>query len=247
MNYVLICEGSTDYVLLQYYMREAYGWADDITKQNSIIKVQGQKSRNLIKDGNILTIMSTGGCSRLCEGLENVLKRNKSSAPDLIDSYNKVVIVTDRDEFETEKVFTNQVEIILANYRVIHDEAIINNKWVTCEMMNSMGKKIVFSLLVMIVPFEENGAMETFLLNAISENDKYDEKIIGECRNFVDNIDSERRYLNGRRLVTKAKFDTYFSIRTPSEQFVERQNILKNIKWEQYSKIQKDFELLSDL
>lgn len=99
----------------------------------------------------------------------------------------------------------------------------------------------------MIVPFEENGAMETFLLNVISENDKYDEKIIGECKRFVDNIDPEKRYLTGRRLITKAKFDTYFSIRTSAEQFAERQNILKNVKWEQYAKIQKDFKLLSSL
>lgn len=89
--------------------------------------------------------------------------------------------------------------------------------------------------------------METFLLNAISQNDKYDGQLIGECRKFVDSIDPAKRYLTSRRLITKAKFDTYFSIRTSAEQFVERQNILKNVKWEQYAKIQKDFELLSEL
>jgi hypothetical protein len=26
---VLICEGSTDYALLQYYMRKAHGWVDE--------------------------------------------------------------------------------------------------------------------------------------------------------------------------------------------------------------------------
>ena len=36
--------------------------------------------------------------------------------------------------------------------------------------------------------------------------------------------------MNKRRYITKAKFDVYFSVRTAAEQFVERQNILKNIK-----------------
>lgn len=58
---------------------------------------------------------------------------------------------------------------------------------------------------------------------------------------------SEKRYLTKRRYITKAKFDVYFSVRTAAEQFMERQNILKNIEWEKYIKIQKDFEKLGDL
>lgn len=34
----MICEGSTDYVLLQYYMREAYQWVDDPKIQKGILK-----------------------------------------------------------------------------------------------------------------------------------------------------------------------------------------------------------------
>lgn len=99
----------------------------------------------------------------------------------------------------------------------------------------------------MIVPFEENGAMETFLLHAIAENDVYDKEIIEKCNNFVDGADPLKRYLSKRRLITKAKFDTYFSIRTSAEQFTERQNILKNIKWEKYTALQADFGLLAEL
>ena len=71
--------------------------------------------------------------------------------------------------------------------------------------------------------------METFLLDAIAKEDLYDGEIIRKCKAFVDQADPEKRYLSGRRLITKAKFDTYFSIRTSAEQFMERQNILKEI------------------
>lgn len=92
MNNIIICEGSTDYYLLQYYMREALDWNDDKQIQSNILKIPGQKSRNLIKDSNILTIMSAGGCSRLTEGLNETLTRNYLTPPDLSEMYSKIII-----------------------------------------------------------------------------------------------------------------------------------------------------------
>lgn len=89
--------------------------------------------------------------------------------------------------------------------------------------------------------------METFLLDAVGKSNPYDAKIISDCNQFVDNVDNQKKYLNKRRYITKAKFDVYFSVRTAAEQFVERQNILKNIPWEDYTSIQKSFEKLAEL
>lgn len=99
-------------------------------------------------------------------------------------------------------------------------------------------------LLLLVIPFEDTGAMETFLLNAIANDSAYDAEIIRKGNQFVEEVDKERRYLTKRRYITKSKFDVYFSIRTAAEQFVERQNILKRVPWEQYSQIQRSAELL---
>ena len=85
------------------------------------------------------------------------------------------------------------------------------------------------------------------LLDAIAQDDEYDKIIIDKCNTFIDDVDPEARYLNSRRIITKAKFDTYFSVRTLAEQFGERANILKNVKWENYTKLQMDFLKLKDL
>lgn len=63
-----------------------------------------------------------------------------------------------------------------------------------------------------MIPFEDTGAMETFLLDAVGKADPYDAQIISDYN-----------------------------------QFVERQNILKNIPWEEYTSIQKSFEKLENL
>lgn len=247
MNKIILCEGSTDYFLLQYYMRMAYQWNDDKTIQNNILKMPKQKSRNLLKNSDILTIMSVGGCSNLGSGLRAVLNRNYLSPPNLSDTYSNIAIVTDRDEVGTEQSFIQSIVQILAEYNVTYTANLINNCWLPCEMYTQMGVQIGFSLLLMIIPFDENGAMETFLLKAIGDDDPYDKTIIQECGLLVDRVDPMQKYLSSRRYVTKAKFDTYFSIRTPAEQFSQRQDILKNVKWEDYTKLKTCFQQLGVL
>ena len=247
MNKIILCEGSTDYFLLQYYMRAAYHWNDDKTIQNNILKMPKQKSRNLLKNSDILTIMSVGGCSNLGNGLRAALNRNYLSPPSLSDAYSNIAIVTDRDEVGTEQTFIQSIVQILAEYNVTYTTNLTNNFWLSCEMYTQTGIRIDFSLLLMIIPFGENGAMETFLLKAVGDDDPYDKNIIQECARLVDRIDPMQKYLSSRRYITKAKFDTYFSIRTPAEQFSQRQDILKNVKWEEYTKLQTCFQQLGSL
>lgn len=219
MNNILLCEGSTDYTLLQYYMRKAYGWSDDKGIQNSVFKVNKQKSRKLSKNDSFLTIAAVGGCSRLIEGLELAIERNKYAAPNHTDFFDSIVIITDRDELLTEKNFIDKINKIFLESGIGYQRNIVNNQWIECNMTNNVGLHLKFRFLLLIIPFEQNGAMETFLLNAIADDNLYDKEIIKKCNHFVDTIDPEKRYLSNRRLITKAKFDTYFSVRTSAEQF----------------------------
>ena len=192
-------------------------------------------------------IMSTGGCSRLSSGLKEVLDRNYLSIPGFSTVYSKIVIITDRDEAETELNFIQQMKDALNEYSVICDNELENDRWIKYKMPTEIKEEVEFAFLLFIIPFEQNGAMETFLLDAVGENDPYDKHVIDKCIAFVEDIDPQKRYLSSRRHITKAKFDTYFSIRTPVEQFAERQNILKNVDWENYTKIQTAFHKLGDL
>lgn len=138
-------------------------------------------------------------------------------------------------------------DIRLTNNITIDKVSIDNDEWIYVKGLNGRQIEINFRILLLIIPFEENGALETFLLKAISNNDSYDKKIVDQSNDFVDIIDNEGRYLNKRRYKTKAKFDVYFSIRTPLEQFSERRNILRNISWEDYEEIQDSFKKLSEI
>lgn len=224
-------------------MQKAYGWQDIEKKQTGQFRIADQKSRRLHKGSGSLTIAATGGCSRLGTGLSDVLKKNFMESPVDDNYFRSIVIITDRDDSGAESDAIQKVESVLQQENIKYS-SVKNNQWSVCEMVTQAGDKIQIKLLVMVIPFEENGAMETFLLESIADQNAYDKTIIEDCVNFIDNTDKNRCYLTGRRLVTKAKFDAFFCVRTAAEQFEERRNIIKSVPWEDYVKIQKDFALL---
>lgn len=243
MNSIILCEGSTDFQLLQYYMRKVHQWEDAPRAiQESAFKYKNQNSRVLKRANDTLTIAAVGGCSELTAGLDAVLVRNQLAAPNVSsDVIGKIVIVTDNDDEGTEQSLIEKVNASLCNKRVTVKDEIRNNCWVNCSMAGQTIPQIDFELLILIIPFSENGAMENFLLDAVSAKDSYDGVIIQKCSNFVNTVDPDQKYLKQRRIITKAKFDTYFSVRTPLTQFNERQSILKNVPWEDYEKVQAGF------
>lgn len=245
MNSIILCEGSSDFVLLQYYLRTAYDWEDDNTQNKISFGGKVKRSRILKKDDNKVTIVGCDGCSGIIPVFEYILKRNKISSEG--EAFDKIIIITDRDEVGTEQIFINKIHESVQKYQHFLQNEIVNDEWVLCEYKNGQGKKQVVKLLLLVIPFEDTGAMEIFLLNAIADNDIYDKKIIDKCNQFVEDVDDEKRYLTKRRYITKSKFDVYFSIRTAAEQFVERQNILKSVPWEQYALIQQSFQKLGEL
>ena len=210
MRNIIICEGSTDYALLQYFMRTAYGWDD------SKIAILDNDShfamiRTLHKNGDTLTIAGAGGCSKIPSCVERVLEVNNiSQSTD--ESFQKIVVIIDSDEVGTEESFIEKLTECLDSQAVHIDEDVQNDKWIKGHYRNSRGKEIEFSLLLLVIPFETTGALETFLLEAVAKKDIYDANIICQCNSFVDNIDPEERYLNKRRYKTKAKFDVFFPL-----------------------------------
>ena len=243
MNSIIICEGSTDSVLLQYFLRKAYGWED--TKERIPLSNKFKTFRKLKKEEKTLCIGGSGGVSQIKDKFDNILELNSFAANG--EEYEKIIILTDLDEVDTEDDFCAEISRILAERNVNADQTIKNNEWVHCRMKNGQGKEISVDLLLLVIPFEQTGAMETFLLDAIAKADDYDNDIIKQGNAFVDSVDPDKRYLSKRRYITKAKFDVYFSVRTAAEQFVERQNLLKSVPWEKYLLIQDSFRKFADL
>lgn len=247
MKSIIICEGGTDLALIQYFMEKVNNWEYKKNKDNNKEIKCFNQIKNFTKNDNKLSIASCGTCSKIPERFKDVIEKNIYSAYD-DEKFDNIIIISDRDELQTVSNFENKLKHILSENDIdVESIHINNNEWINIKCLNGRHVEINFKILLLIIPFEETGALETFLLNSIAKNDSYDKKIIDQSNVFVDSIDEENRYLNKRRYKTKAKFDVYFSIRTPLEQFTERRNILKNIPWEEYEVIQSSFKKLRNI
>lgn len=241
MKSIIICEGETDFVLLQYFMIKAYGWED--FKDSDFKPLKSVNSRDFKKDSHILTIISAGGCSNIKKIFSAVIRSNQNAVFDA-ERYSKIVIVTDNDEEGTEQKIVLDLNSVWDNCASIQ-----NNVWtkLTANDETSDKNSFVTEILLLVIPFDESGALETFLLSSISKQDSYDAEIIKKGNVFVENADPNSKYLTHRSLKTKAKFDVYFSIRTPAKQFRMRQDILRNVPWEEYENVREVFKELEKL
>lgn len=245
MNSLILCEGKTDCILLQYYLEKVHSW---IRGNKSDFHVANKSWSNFFtKGGNSLIISETKGCSRLVEGLITAIKRNENAAPGSSDEFfDKIIIFTDNDEEDTVANLISDIQDKIQETSATFVAQIQKDTWNRGTVQSIKGKR-EFEFYAMFIPFDENGALETYLLNSVGNNDAYDKVIIDKGNVFVDTIDPDEKYLNQRRLKTKAKFDVYFSIRTAADQYAERQSILKSVTWENYDTIRTDFKVFDEL
>ncbi len=245
MKSIIICEGETDFVFLQHFMIKVNGWKDSKQKSNPSFKssVSNSLSRDFFKDSNMLTIISCGGCGNIKTVFEEVIRRNENEIEDS-ERYSKIVILTDNDEDCVEEKIIFELNDILKK-----EIQISNNKWTTLTFEDTVHNQFDSELLLLIIPFDENGALETFLLESISKENAYDAEIINKAKEFADNADPEKKYLSHRGFVTKARLYAYFAIRIEPtvNQFCQRKNVLTNIPWEKYENVRTVFKELKKL
>ena len=240
MKSAIVCEGGTDQTLIQYYMEKVHQWNYLKASQKPFFTKVFKR-----EESEILEIVETGGVSKIAQGFQKLLDITYKSIS-IQDQYQRIVLITDHDEASTISDFGGVLGGVLEKYSHCKVQ-LENNCWTSVEFSNIIGEITKIDILLLVIPFEEKGALVTFLLNAVGEKNSYDKKIIDDCSNFVENIDPDKNYLKKRRHITKAKFDVYFSIRTPMEQFKERRNILRDVKWEEYVMIQETFQELEKL
>jgi len=248
MKSIIVCEGETDFAFLQHFMIRVNGWVDrrnskEIKNPSFTSSVNNSESRDFEKGSDILTIISCGGCGNIKTVVGEIIRRNQNEVFE--DArYSKIVILTDNDEDGVEERIISD----LSSASGVTDK-ISNNTWAKLSFVDMAENPFDTELLLLIIPFEEHGALETFLLESVAKQDAYDAKIIEKSNAFVDNADPEKRYLIHRGFKTKAKLYAYFSIRidyTPN-QLKQRKEILTNIPWGEYENIQESFKELRKL
>lgn len=237
---VILCEGKTDAILLSYYLGRVAGWQHVKAPKNLDIKPRtANESVYWYKhNDDLLMICAVGGkdnfISFFQRDIENVIVKT--------DAFARIAIVLDRDNRKVE-----EIEQSLAKGLVPFFQNAKNCVWTNCKYTNAFGIEKNLEALLLVIPREQEGALETVMLEAISE-DEYDRNIVDKCTDFVADMRGEAdRYIRTDRLQLKARLSTVWAIQSPEKVFTFIDEQIKAVQWERYDTLRNCFEKLVEI
>ena len=235
MNSVILCEGKSDAILLIYYLEKTAGWKFTKSIPDSLHIKQRSSNDSLCwyqKGQDKLLICSVGGKDNFGKYFKEQILHPMIRS----NAFGKLAIVTDRDSRKIEEIesgLRKEVYPYISNLK--------NNDWTTSEYLDSFEIRNTIDCLLVVIPDDCEGALETVLLNAISEN-PYDKNIVDRCRNFVKDIKPEaEKYISSNRLRLKAELSVTWAIQSPQKVFDFIDEEIRSVKWENSALLNRCF------
>ena len=119
-----------------------------------------------------------------------------------------------------------------------------SNVWVENVYKNAFGQNKIIEMLLVAIPLEHQGALETILLDAIAE-DPYDAHIIELTTSFVKMMRAEAsKYISSDRKELKARLGVTWAVQYPEKIFKLINEQIKSVEWEKSEVLQKCFSEL---
>ena len=241
MNKLILCEGKTDAILLSYYLGRVANWKF-AKKGPSGLKIQSPNNNESInwykKDEDYLLICGVGGK----DNFGNFFAQRIKNPLVTTDAFEKIVIITDRDEREVNDICTVLLEDMAGFFTNIKDK-----KWCENSYRNAFGIEKNLGLLLVIIPREHAGALENVMLSAISE-DPYDRNIVDKTASFVRQMRREAdKYISTERLQLKAHLGVTWAVQFPEKVFSTIDEQINSVRWEEYETLEKCFGILNEL
>lgn len=245
MNSIIICEGETDATLLQYYLEKKYAWehlnkstVKKLYQNNKISSLSEYPKAKIFKySSNLLAIVSADSSSKLFNVTKSIDDYNKTT---LGAKFDKIVIISDNDDLAAKNNFFDNFNKFFNDNDYTFINPISNNTWLTATYINYMQKVNTIEVLPLLIPFNEDGALETVLLNGIKEKSDVHKQVVEFSYNTIDTAHAlfNEHFLKGRSDCLKAKFDFVLTILTTREEYARRKEYLQeSIKWEDFDNV----------
>ncbi len=238
MNKLILCEGETDAILLSYYLGKVAGWqfCKKPPKDIAIKPDSFQESVNWYeKDDDRLLICGAGGKDCI-----QSFFRKKILKP-VIDAgaFSRIALVLDRDDKAVDSVEDHASYI----FRPVVSE-MKNNQWVENTYDDAYGTKQTMEALLVAIPTEHQGALETLMMDSISE-DPYDAMIVEKAGDFVKEMRTvAAKYVSSNRKELKAHLGVTWAVQYPEKIFKLMNEQILSVEWEKSEVLRKCFEQL---
>ena len=228
MNKIILCEGMTDAILLSYYLGKVAGWKH-CKKPPKEIDIKEDRGRGeslnwYKKDYDRLLICGVGGKDNMRSFFSNKILRTIVDA----GAFSRMAVVLDRDDREIHALEMHTSSIfkpVVTN--------MINNRWVENYYKDAFNTEQQLESLLVVIPKEHQGALETLMLDSISEN-PYDAVIVEKAGTFVKEMRSiASEYIDSSRKELKAHLGVTWAVQYPEKVFWLIDEQIKSVKWEE--------------
>lgn len=241
MNKLILCEGKTDAILLSYYLGKTAGWKFDRKGPKGLTFQQPNSNESISwykKGEDYLLICGVGGKDNFGHFFDARIKKPLIA----INAFEKIAIVMDRDDRAIEEIQNSLLEDMTGFFLTIQDGAWSSNPYV-----DGFGMKKAVELLLVVVPKEHMGALETIMLEAISEN-IYDKNIVDKAATFVQEMRTEAdKYISTDRLMLKAHLGVTWAVQFPEKIFSLIDEQINSVEWEKYAVLKECFGMLEEI
>ncbi len=246
MRVLLLCEGKTDAILISYLLCKLSGWIPVKSNKKEKIKIIIDEKNNesaywYERGEDRLLIGGVGGKDNFSKFFKDKLSNIILNYPRK-DSFDKLIVIHDKDT-DTIDYIENKIKLSLKPIAT----SIQNNQWVTNTFSDSFGEKAEIDILGLIIPLENEGALESVILTFLKE--KSPEKEIEEySERFVEEVKIiAKDFINKPRMELKAKLGVSFAVLSPMKVFTFIDELIKTVKWEEYESIKNVFSKILDL
>ena len=241
MNKLILCEGETDAILLSYYLGQIAGrkYCNKVPKNLDIKKHSDNESVNWYKKGDdYLLICGVGGKDNFGKFFETRIKAPLVT----VNAFEKIAIIIDRDNRNVNEI-RNSLLLSMGDFF----DDIRDREWCSNSYQDGYGIAQSLELLLVVIPKEHLGALETVLLDAISEK-PYDKNIVEKATVFVRKMRLEAsKYIGSDRLQLKAQLGVTWAVQFPEKVFSRIDEQIKNVQWEKYEVLRECFSSLEKI
>lgn len=253
MNMVILCEGSSDAAFIGQYMKQAEhyferdmkayhvaGWFD-ISNYDA-----GRISMYDNPNGMHLAIWAVNGSTKMASSLHKILTNNQNG--DMLTRADAIAMIID---YDSDAEVDAQLQQCLQDQQAFMDMAVdICARWCEGNYDDGFGEKFPVWLTAIKIPLARPGAMETFLMDTLSQHNGQCRYLVGEAEGFIGSLVKNRshlpnEYLKSRRDKVKAPLATYLAVAAPNRIMDKISDVIASVDWSQYQMVQTAFKRLS--
>lgn len=181
MKSVILCEGKDDLWFIGYYLHKTRKWeitTKPINWENYKVSPLNRKQEvNYLTNGeDSVAIWSVGGKDSFSHAVDILFEKFINAYPS--DPINSIVIMRDRDNESISTILQNVKEW----FAEFVGEIDIENKSTSIWSNEIDGIDVSVKITPLIIPFSEEGAIETILMNSISESSREGQVVVDEAK-----------------------------------------------------------------